>query len=109
MVAAVDRLFSQTLTAYALFSLIAVTASLLAIATIVRTFVRGYRHYGGVRVVICPETQERATVKIDALHAAKSCLFGKAGVRLASCSRWPERADCARLCIEQIEVPTPTG
>jgi hypothetical protein len=108
MVAAVDRFFSQTLAVYTLGYLIAVIASLIAIFVIVRRFVRGYRPYGGVRVVICPETHERATVKIDALPAAESCPFRKADVRLASCSRWPERADCTRLCIEQIEVPTRT-
>jgi hypothetical protein len=51
----------------------------------------------GQRVITCPETNEGAAVRIDALHAARS-----GQVRLADCTRWPERAGCAEMCLSQI-------
>jgi hypothetical protein len=51
----------------------------------------------GPRVVTCPETKEGAAVRIDALHAART-----GEVRLADCTRWPERAGCDEMCLSQI-------
>jgi hypothetical protein len=57
----------------------------------------------GVRVITCPETHNEAAVSLDALHAAAS-----GSPRLASCSRWPERAGCNQACLKQI-ASSPNG
>ena len=60
-------------------------------------FFRRFRSARGDRVITCPETEEGAAVTLDALHAALT-----SEMRLASCTRWPERAACAQLCLSQI-------
>ena len=58
--------------------------------------------YRGQRVIVCPENQLAAGVVVDARHAAVSSLKGAAELRLASCSRWPEKRDCGQPCLSQI-------
>jgi len=59
--------------------------------------------YRGARVITCPENLRPAGVFVDAVHAAKP--FEKIPeLRLASCSRWPERAGCGQECLKQIEA-----
>ena len=53
----------------------------------------------GSRNVNCPETHAPVAVRFDALHAALTSLKGKPSLRLATCSRWPRRADCDQACI----------
>ena len=62
----------------------------------------------GTRLVTCPETHAPAAVELDPAHASLGVGFGLPGWRLQSCSRWPERADCAQECLAQIEG-TPDG
>ncbi|SRR6266511_3706851 len=57
----------------------------------------------GKRVVVCPETKKPAGVTVDVGHAATTAVWEKADVRLKTCSRWPERADCDQPCVAQIE------
>ena len=57
----------------------------------------------GTRIVECPETQQPAAVEIDARHAARVGLVGLPEVRVAACTRWPERADCGQECLTEIE------
>jgi hypothetical protein len=59
--------------------------------------------YRGNRVITCPENQKPAGVHVDAGHAAVSAL-GTPELRLAACSRWPERAGCGQQCLAQIEA-----
>ena len=60
--------------------------------------------YRGRMVITCPENQKPAGVSVDAGHAAASA-FGKTpDLRLADCSRWPERATCGQECLGQIEA-----
>ncbi|MGB9234571.1 MAG: DUF1761 domain-containing protein [Terriglobales bacterium] len=66
-----------------------------------------YNNYRGTRTVNCPETHAAVSVHIDALRAAISGLSGKPRVRLASCSRWPERAGCDQACIPEAEHALP--
>ena len=47
--------------------------------------------YRGDRVVMCPENQRPAGVRLDAMHAA-SAVVGHGEFRLSACSRWPEKA-----------------
>jgi len=58
--------------------------------------------YGGKRAIICPETHAAAGVVVDARHAAATSILGAPELRLASCSRWPEKRDCGQECLGQI-------
>lgn len=60
-----------------------------------------YRRFSGGRLVACPEDRQSAAVSIDAMHAALTGVDGQPDVRLADCSRWPERSNCNRACVNQ--------
>jgi hypothetical protein len=60
-----------------------------------------YNRYRGSRAVACPETRQQVAVDFDAMHAAVTELGGKPDLRLADCTRWPERADCDQDCIPE--------
>lgn len=66
--------------------------------------VSSWLKYRGERVVRCPENQRPAGVRVDAGHAALTALGKPPELRLASCSRWPERAGCGQQCLAQIEA-----
>jgi hypothetical protein len=51
------------------------------------------------RTVNCPETDAPVSVRFNALRAAWSGLAGPPKLRLADCTRWPERANCGQECI----------
>ena len=67
-----------------------------------RRFGANYLRFRGTRVVVCPETRRYVAVEVDAPHAAATAAGGHAEVRLTSCTRWPERADCDQDCVYQI-------
>ena len=58
----------------------------------------------GKRVIVCPETNKPAGVKVDAAHAALSAVWEKPDIQLKDCTRWPERANCNQACTSQIAV-----
>jgi len=58
-----------------------------------------YHTYREGRTVNCPETHAPVSVRFNALRAAWSGLAGPPKLRLADCTRWPERADCGQECI----------
>jgi hypothetical protein len=58
-----------------------------------------YHTYRDGRTVNCPETHAPVSVRFNALRAAWSSLSGPPRLRLADCTRWPERADCGQECI----------
>jgi hypothetical protein len=60
--------------------------------------------YHGRMVVNCPENQKPAGVSVDTRRAVATRLTGKPDLRLATCSRWPERADCGQECLRQLET-----
>jgi hypothetical protein len=61
-----------------------------------------YNRYRGSRAVTCPEIHRQVAVGFDALHAAVTDLNAtKPDVRLADCTRWPERADCGQECVPE--------
>jgi hypothetical protein len=60
--------------------------------------------YRGKRVIVCPENHTPAGVVVDAGHASATALHGAPELRLASCSRWPERAGCGQECLAQIHA-----
>jgi hypothetical protein len=85
---------STTAVVLALLGVVIVTYLVFALAAYVR--MRG-RH-----VVTCPETHLPAGVTVDQVHAAVSAMWDGRDVRLASCTRWPEREGCDQACAPQI-------
>lgn len=61
-----------------------------------------YRIRRGLRQVTCPETHETAAVEMDAVHCAATALRGTEYLRLASCSRWPEKRECDQDCVYEL-------
>ncbi len=80
-------------------------AALVVIAAAYATArgLRAYLKFRGKRLVTCPENRQPAAVALDARRAARQAVLGEANFRLAECSRWPERRDCAQQCLGQIE------
>ena len=58
--------------------------------------------FRGRHVVRCPESRTLAAVTVDRGHAATTAVLEEADVRLATCSRWPERKGCEEGCAAQI-------
>jgi hypothetical protein len=81
---------------------LAILAAGLAIAC-ARMIVILFR-YSGAHVVTCPETHQPAGVDVDRSRALRTGLFSPPNLRLANCSRWPERAGCGQECLSQIEA-----
>jgi hypothetical protein len=75
-----------------------------AIILMFRLVVWTYLRYRGTRVITCPETKRPAAVEVNAGRAAVTAPLGKPGLRLRSCSRWPERGGCDQACLAQIEA-----
>jgi hypothetical protein len=85
-------------------AVVAAAATAVALWPLVRT----YRRFRGTRVITCPESHLPAAVEVDARLAAVTHMStGTPTLRLAACSRWPERQDCGQECLSQIEsAPT---
>jgi hypothetical protein len=83
--------------------LIALAAAILVLAGVGIRTLRTYRSYRGKMLVRCPETRRPVGVDVDARHAALHQREGKPELRLWSCTRWPERADCGQDCLSQVE------
>ena len=66
----------------------------------IRTWVR----LRGRHIVTCPETKRPAGVAVDVGHAMVSAMRERTDVRIATCSRWPERQGCEETCVPQIEA-----
>jgi hypothetical protein len=66
--------------------------------------ITAYVRMRGKRVIVCPETQQPAAVTVDAGHAALSAVRETEDIRLATCSRWPEREGCNQACTAQIAI-----
>jgi hypothetical protein len=60
-----------------------------------------YKRYAGSRAVICPEDHRQVAVSLDAMHAAATGIHGHPDLRLADCTRWPERSKCDQACLPQ--------
>lgn len=55
--------------------------------------------YRAREALMCPETGRLTSIQIDAARAARTALFGKPKLDITDCARWPERKDCAQLCM----------
>ncbi len=69
-----------------------------------RAGVPAFLTYRGTRVVTCPENGSVTAVEVDARHAAATAFHRQPELRLAECSRWPEKAGCGQECLRQIEA-----
>ncbi len=78
---------------------IAILAAAAVLAWAAFAFLRPYLRERGARVVTCPENHQPTAVSADAVHAAV-----RGGLRLDSCARWPERADCGRQCLAELQA-----
>ncbi len=67
-----------------------------------------YHTYCEGRTVNCPETHAPVSVRLNALRAAWNSLSGSPNLRIADCTRWPERADCGQECIPDAVRAKPT-
>lgn len=81
---------------------VAVTLAAVAVGIALRRINRAWWRFRGVRVVLCPENQRPAAMRVDAWHAAATALGDHPDLRLSACSRWPERADCGQECVRQV-------
>jgi hypothetical protein len=54
--------------------------------------------------IICPETLATATVEVDGKHAARTRFAGDEELRIAACSRWPQRRECDQACALQVPI-----
>ena len=67
--------------------------------------IRVYFRFRGTGLVICPETQKTAVVKLHARSMSLQAILDEPRLRLSECSRWPMRGGgCAQDCLKQIEV-----
>ena len=60
-----------------------------------------HKQYSGTRVVACPENRRQVAVSFDAVRAARTVLVGNPSLRIADCTRWPERANCRQECMPE--------
>jgi len=94
------------MTAPLFIALLALAVLLIYVVIAVRT----WSHVHGPRIVVCPETRTPVAVTVEVGHAVASALWEKADLRLTSCSRWPERGNCDRACVQQLEeAPSETA
>jgi hypothetical protein len=74
--------------------------SLLFLCKVVREFFK----FRSPRGLWCPETNEFAIVRLDALHASVTSVLDTPDLRLVACSRWPEHQNCDRACLRGMET-----
>lgn len=104
MLAAVDMFFRRYIATVLTIYIVAGAVILVAIVFAAVAFVKRYVKYRGKRVITCPETNCHEAVELDASLASMSSLLDGPELKLTSCTRWPERQDCAQLCIREIET-----
>jgi hypothetical protein len=81
----------------------------LGLSVYVAIAIRTWRHFRGVHVVHCPQSNTLAAVTVDLGRAVTTAVWESADVRVASCTRWPEGERCGQPCVTQIAAsPAPT-
>ncbi len=85
---------------YVLAALVLVAVAYFAL----RNVVKAWLNFRGERVITCPENSQPAAVTVDAFYAGLTAGVDAVALRLSTCSRWPERADCGRECLKEIEA-----
>lgn len=61
-----------------------------------------YQLYRQRQLVRCPETGTAAEIDIDARRAAFSSAFGRALLKVRSCSLWPKKKGCDEGCLRSL-------
>jgi hypothetical protein len=82
-----------------ILTLLVLVGALLALG--VGKAIAAWIRYRGAMLVTCPETAAPTTVKVDVTTLTGGVL-SDSGIRLAACSRWPEKQGCDQLCVAQI-------
>jgi len=85
-------------------TMLAVAITVLAAGLVVWLAGRTVLRMRGQRLITCPENHQTAAVDLDVPHATIAALKGHHDLRLADCSRWPEKAGCGQECLVQIEA-----
>lgn len=80
---------------------VAFVASLIPLIVVL---VRAHGRFSGRRSIFCPIGKRTVQVRFDAGHAAWTSVMGETDLRVASCSEWPARKDCAAECLADVEV-----
>ena len=62
------------------------------------------RAYREPRTIICPENLQYAAITVDGAHAARTMASGREELRIAACSRWPEKQGCDQGCAIQAPL-----
>lgn len=91
------------------FDLVFTLIILVVLYPAFHTMARTYLKFRGARVVTCPETQQPATIKVNATRAALMLLVGTQSLRLKDCSRWPDRRQCGQQCARQLGEASEPG
>jgi len=73
-----------------------------AVYVVLPVVANAYWQYRGVKHPVCPETGKPVEVTLNRRHAAATAAFGPPDLQVTSCSRWPERHDCAQGCTAGI-------
>jgi hypothetical protein len=84
------------MTPWILLLLIAAVALLYVVLPIMAD---AFARHRPAQLVRCPETGETVRVQLDATLAALTAVPGPSKRRVAQCTRWPERQDCAQECV----------
>jgi hypothetical protein len=71
-----------------------------AAAIVVLVALRQYFRARGTRVVHCPSTGDAVAVT---LSGGQTLLDPQLRLHVRTCTYWPERRDCAQLCVREIE------
>ncbi len=87
------------------FMLIGAIMALAVLFVLTPVTLHIHRRYRDRTALRCPETGRLTSVRIDAEKAAKSALFGEPKLRVETCTRWPEKKNCARKCLDIPPFP----
>lgn len=79
-----------------------IAAAGLAVLLLFAKIMRSWLRMRGLRVVTCPETGRKAGVMLDARRAALTGALSGPEMRLASCTRWPEKRACGQECLSEV-------
>lgn len=65
---------------------------------------RSIWRFRGTRLVVCPQTNAPAAVRVDAWSAAWAEMMRDQSIALADCSRWPARRFCRQTCLGHVKT-----
>ena len=83
--------------------LISATVILCALYLMIIATLTYWRFHGPIGVT-CPETQQPASVEVDALHAAITATIDATELQLTRCSRWPQHQGCGQGCLRHLAL-----